>query len=270
MKYCQLLLLGVFCLYNSGCAQHQGHKSAPVPKELQQLQEYNFKTSRNQELAAAKHLRYTALEETALSLGARSGLHYRTEQINQDLEQRYEELDAIFNFNALLLRESILPPVLVEAEASLNMASGHSLRLADKNYRIVKQARFVTTAPNWRDYLTNHTLEPETPDASLLPKDKTERQVWQQAIKKGWQQGLEQADAIYDENLNRLKRDFQGMVRYKLLLAQNMVSEPMVSTRELGVTGGGDQLAINDKIIAIDALPSLQADSSKWQPTVVH
>ncbi len=62
-------------------------------------------------------------------------------------------------------------------------------------------------------------------------------------VEMGWFEGIDQADQIYTENLARLKRDYQGMIRYRMLLAQNMVSAPQVAHRELGVTGGGEELS---------------------------
>ena len=59
------------------------------------------------------------------------------------------------------------------------------------------------------------------------------------------------------------------MIRYRKLLAQNMVSPPLVAEKEMGVTGGGDQISVNDRVLTIKALPSLKADSEQWTPIVV-
>ncbi|NBO09113.1 MAG: type IV secretion system protein DotC, partial [Actinobacteria bacterium] len=64
------------------------------------------------------------------------------------------------------------------------------------------------------------------PDPTLLPKDRDERAAWVKYTREGWRKGIEQANQIYVENLNRLKRDFQGMIRYRTLLAKHMVSSP--------------------------------------------
>ena len=70
---------------------------------------------------------------------------------------------------------------------------------------------------------------------------------------------------IFTDNLARLKRDYAGMVLYKKLLAQHMVSAPFVARTELGVTGGGSDMRINDQVLRITALPSLQSNSRKWK-----
>lgn len=217
---------------------------------------------------AKNSIRLDALKDTARSLGARSGLAYRGEEINESLYQEEDQLDRIFSFQALLLDDNVLPPVLIESRDSLTVNTTTVLRVADRNYRIIKQARFVTLAPTWRDYLLMDDRRPPLPDKSLWPKTDEEREIWADYVEMGWFEGIYQADQIYTENLARLKRDYQGMVRYRMLLAQNMVSAPQVSQRELGVTGGGEELAINDRTLTIEALPALRADSKTWDPAV--
>jgi len=143
-----------------------------------------------------------------------------------------------------------------------------ALRVTDKTYQIIKQARFATAIPTWREYLLMDYKKTEQPFKSLLPKNPVEQKTWKKYIKKGWVLGSKQADSIFEQNLGLLKRDYLGMIRYRLLLAQNMVSAPYVSKRNYGVTGGGDKMQVNDRTLTITALPSLRADSKLWQPQI--
>ena len=68
--------------------------------------------------------------------------------------------------------------------------------------------------------------------------------------------------------MNRLKRDYTGMVLYRTLLAQNMISSPAVSKADLGVTGDANSLRINDQIMRITADSTLNPDSKLWQPVL--
>lgn len=213
-------------------------------------------------------MRTEALKDTAISLGAQSGLHYRSQQINAFLKQNSKTLDQTFNFNSLILAHNVLPPVLTEGRQTLNLDSPDTIRLADQTYQIVSQAKFVTTAPNWRDYLWMDYAQPPVPDSGILPHTDEERKIWKVLSEKGWKQGMAQADEIYSENLSRLERDFKGMVLYNKLRAQNIVSAPFVATTELGVTGGGENLNVNDQILKITALPALQPNSARWKPII--
>lgn len=211
-------------------------------------------------------LRYVAIRDTALSLGARGGLAHRAHQMNAELKQDSRYLERIFNFNAMLLENNVLPPILIEGRDTLEQSSPDIIRLSDRQYVILSQARFVTTAPHWREYLWMNYPKPELPDASLLPKDENEQRVWDKYVSEGWESGIQQANSIFQENLGRLKRDYEGMIRYRRLLAQGIVSAPFVARVELGVTGNCDELALNDRILRITALPCFETDSSKWEP----
>jgi len=106
------------------------------------------------------------------------------------------------------------------------------------------------------------------PDKSLLPKNKVEQDIWNKYIDQGWTEGVKQADLIFKENLNILTRDFNGMILYRKLLAQQMVTPPFVSSIELGITGDRNNLTVNDRILKITAFPSLQTDGSQWKTEI--
>lgn len=211
-------------------------------------------------------MRQEALKDVALSLGAQAGLHWRSVQINAVLKQKSKLLDRTYNFNALLLDHNVQPPVLSEGRQTLNLDSPDTIRIADRTYEIVSQAKFVTTSPTWRDYLWMDYPQPPVPNGGILPHNAMEEHLWRSLAKQGWEEGAEQADEIYSENLSRLERDFNGMLLYQKLREQNIVSAPFVATTELGVTGGGQNLNVNDQVLRITALPALQPNSKRWRP----
>lgn len=219
--------------------------------------------------AAIGALRAQALRETALSLGARGGLAERAQKINTTFLNYEPLLDKVFQFYGMLLDNNILPPVLVEARNTLNLSGTDTIRIADRNYKIVQQAQFVTAAPTWRDYLWMAYDMPTLPDRSLLPRNKPERMMWEADLEEGWQAGLQQADLIFQENINHLVRDYRGMILYRNLLAQNMVSPPYVAAMDMGVTGDGEDMTVNDRLLRITAFPQLQTDVGNWK-TELH
>lgn len=211
-------------------------------------------------------MRAQALQDTALSLGAQAGLYWRAEQINHILQDHSKELDQIFNFNRLMLSDHVLPPILQYSSKNLKLDGVDTIRLSDELYIIKSQAKFVTTPPNWRDYLWLNFKPADMPADNMLPRTSAERKIWKQYVVIGWQKGVQQGDLILHDNLSRLVRDVKGMILYRKLLAQRMVSTPFVEKNNLGVTGGGESLRINDQVLQITALPALQVDSRKWQP----
>lgn len=211
-------------------------------------------------------IRYAAIQQAASSLGARGGLAWEGKNIDAELGKLQIFMDQVFDFNQLLLGHNVLPPVLVQSNNNLNLDDNDTLRLATKTYRIIRPARFVTAPPNWRDYLWLRFKRPTLSNPSLLPQTQPEAEIWNHYLKQGWIEGVKQADAIFTDNLNRLKRDMLGMILYRKLLSLHMVSAPFVAKAQLGVTGDATQLRINDQVLRITAQSELQPNPQKWQP----
>jgi defect-in-organelle-trafficking protein DotC len=242
------------------------HTTTNGTETLEQLQA--LKTAPIVKDQANTAIRMQALQDTAMSTAAQSGLASRSQEINKILEAEDRQLNQAFNFNGMLLEHNVLPPVLVESRDSLNLASDNSIRLADRTYQIISQAKFVTAPPTWRDYLWMNYDPPPVPNPTLLPKSPKERDVWKQYVELGWNEGVIQAEAIYQQNLARLRQDYAGMVLYRKLLAQNMVSAPFVARTDLGITGSNSDIRIHDQVLRITALPALKRDSKAWKAAI--
>ena len=255
-----LLLIALLCL--QGC-QH----NPPDANDLHDLK--NLTPDAVSTSISTSGIRMSAIRDTALSIGARGGLAARCQDLQAGLEKRSRVLDRIFNFHAMMLDNHVLPPVLTQGQNTLNVADDTNIRISDKVYNIESQARFVTMPPTWRDYLWLDYAVPDLPDRSLLPKTEDERSVWKYYVQEGWQAGRLQAENIYTENLGRLKRDYEGMIRYRTLLAQNMVSPPFVAKTDLGITTGDKDMNVNDVQYKITALPNFQADGRQWKTKIV-
>ncbi len=214
-------------------------------------------------------IRYTALKETAMSLGARAALAWRSDQIDAILSQDETVLDKAYNFYGLMLPDNILPPVLLEARNTLNLASPNTIRLSSQIYRIKSQARFVTAPPTWRDYIWMDYPKPSRPDNSLLPENASEQDIWNHYAAVGWKNGINQANNIFASNLARLNQDYEGMVLYLRLYQENMVSKPYVAKTDLGITGNGNHMSIDDRVLRITALPQLNLNGNTWKPILV-
>ncbi|MBU0745143.1 MAG: type IV secretion system DotC family protein [Gammaproteobacteria bacterium] len=250
------IIIGVI-LITVGCS------SSKPPKELS-----NIEALKSQAAVKISATRYDTLKQTARSLAAQASLSWRSYKLNTMLQLQKRNLDNIFNFNQLILSDNVLPPVLVEGRNALNLADDFTIRVSDHDYRIIQLPRFVTAPPNWRNYIWMPYKKPETPNSTLLPQTPAERKIWNQYIQIGWNEGVNQADEIFSANLARLHRDFEGMILYRKLLAQNMVTPPYVSQADLGVTGDGTNLHINDRVLRITAVPELQPNSKNWKPVM--
>lgn len=255
-----ILLLTLTTTLQFGCSS-----STQPPTELSTIEA--LKSPASLKIGA---IRLASLKETARGLGAQAGLSWRARQLNVLLNSHKRDLDRIFNFNFLILNQTVLPPVLVEGRNTLNLADEFTIRASDHDYQIVQPPRFITAPPNWRDYIWMAYKKPETPNQTMLPQSSDERKVWNEYIQIGWKEGVVQADQIFSANLARLQRDFEGMILYRKLLAQHILTPPYVSQADLGVTGGGNDMRVNDRVLRITAIPQLQPNAKKWLPVLTE
>lgn len=218
-----------------------------------------------------EQLRRDALKEAALSLGARGGLAQRAYHIRLYLERHKDRLNKIYDFRELLIHAPsnlmIEPPIIRESLEALNVgAAGQQAAVADRIYNISRQARIVTNARNWRQYLMRTWPEVEPPPGILLPKTMNEKKAWERNLEQGWAEGMRQADEVFQRDLDRLAADFEGMVRYRVLLSQNKVSSPFATLEDRGITGGGQLMRVGDRAIRITRQSNLLPKGEKWDP----
>lgn len=212
-----------------------------------------------------------AQKEAALSYGARGGLAWRTWHIRQELEERARYLDKVFDFRQLLIPAPsgllIEPPIISESlDAMIIDNKGMDAAVADRVLMINRNARIVSAPRTWRAYLERQWGDTQQPPDILRPSNKEEREKWAANVKEGWQKGIEQADEIFQQDLSQLVGDYQGMIRYRTLLAQGMVSPPYALQVDRGVTGGGDEMRIGNRGVSLTELPKLQTGYKEWQP----
>ena len=159
------------------------------------------------------------------------------------------------------------PPVVSEADrAVIVKAGGQAAAVADRVFRINRVARIVTSGRNWRLYLERDWGRVEPPPDILLPKDDTERAAWTEYVKRGWDEGVQQAEETFEADLDRMTADYVGMIRYRELLAQGMISPPFTLADDRGITGGGSEMRIGDRGLAITGQSQLIPRSGEWTP----
>ncbi len=248
-----------------------GSSDTPPPR-LKELQTIQSADDEKQEVGF--QIRVEAQKEAALSYGLRGGLAHRTYEISQRISRYEDPLSRLYDFRRLLMAAPggvyIEPPVIGEQQDALVIANkGQSAALADNVLKITANAKLVTTARDWRTYLLRDWGKVDPPPDVLLPKNEEERVQWFKWIKQGWDAGIAQGDDIFQEDLSRLNRDFTGMVKYRKLLAQAMVTLPYAMLVDRGVTGGGIEMRIGDRAVEITGLPELQNQPRQWTPVAL-
>ncbi len=272
-KYCKFIYVALLCLICGSYAQAEDFKAEPPTLEYVKDIDTD-KSNTVEDNPDALEMRLDALKEAALSYGALSGLIHRNWEIFHIVEKKEIVLDAIFNFSRLMIPAHygtlIEPPIISESENAFLLGDGGmSASITSKIYSIGENAKIVSSSRNWREYLLNHIdlTVAEKPDQILRPRTSKEKDLWEEYVEKGWREGVEQANDIFEDSLALLVADYVGMVRYRKLLAQKMISEPFAVKENKGVTGGGDEMRIDDKAVIITSIPSLNRSSDSWEPT---
>ena len=218
---------------------------------------------------AAKQVHIGVVRETAISYGTQYALHWEANYVNDHLDKHARELDTVYDFRQLLLDNSVIPPILEESRQNVTAGDPRQIRVSDRLIRIVKPAVFSTVSPSWRDYVYMRFPLPDAPNEKLLPRNKEERKAWDAGLIEGWNVGRWQAKSIFYSNIGMLQRDFTGMVLYHSLLAQNMISPTHSSIANLGVTGDGQSMQLNDRVVKITTESTLQPNQvDQWNAAV--
>ncbi len=247
----------------------------PVPPTRTMLEEAKpltkIKKNENGDTGLAFNIREGAIKEAALSYGARGGLAARTFEIRQQLDFNSSYLDKVFDFTRLLIPAPsglLIEPPIVSADenAMIIGAGGQEAAVADRIYNINVNAKIVAAARRWENYLERDWGEVTPPPDILLPENKEEREAWIQYVREGWDKGYEQANEIFQDDLMQLSADYQGMVRYRVLLTQGMITPPYALQVDRGVTGGGNRMRVGDRAVQITGRPEFKPGADEWQP----
>lgn len=249
-----LLALGGFC--RPILAQDNPSPDA----EIKKLQRMHGSTEQKLEVT---QLRFNVIREAAYALGVQSGVCWQQKLRLRSLENISPTLDHVFNFSPLLLEGDVLPPVIIEAGPGLRIEKASTATSIIKHYKIIADAKFVSTPPNWRFYLMQSFEKAENVNAAVLPKNSEEQNLWNEYVEKGFHDGIKQADLLFETQLNTLIRDYRGIVRFHLLAKQGIAAMPRISRGEYGITVNGKELKIGERVFRVSGTQFQKADAWK-------
>lgn len=201
------------------------------------------------------------MTEHAKSVAIRSGIKSRIATINNAILANSREFDAIYDFAPLMIDNRVVPPVISEANNLYNQKGDTQVNTAAKIFKIVKQARFSSTAVNWREYL-NFPIESSAFEkyayvaGDMKPKDDVELKAWQDATVEGWELGVNQGNIMLKQAMERLNRDYLGMVRFHQFVMQGKLSMPVINHYKLYDTNDGTTMVLDENMLRISVLPT--------------
>jgi defect-in-organelle-trafficking protein DotC len=217
--------------------------------------------------------RSDVLRTAALTYGAQGGLAARGFALNEMLRRMEAQLDATYDFRALVLpagsggQTLMRPPVVSAAQMAFALGDGGQVaRESNCVYQVTRAATLSSAPPNWRAYLVRSWSRPRRPSDAALPRTRQEAAFWNRFVAEGWAQGERQAVDIFLADLGRLERDIVGMGRYRVLLRAGLVEPPRIAFENRAAQGGRESLHIGDRTVRITDQPGLQANPRRWQP----
>jgi defect-in-organelle-trafficking protein DotC len=84
------------------------------------------------------------------------------------------------------------------------------------------------------------------PDSADLPDNVLEHKTWDDSLKRGYEVGERQAFSVFHINLDRLNREYLGMIRWSRLVATGEATTLIVISEMKPVVSGGDTVTINE------------------------
>jgi|SRR6185312_2866351 len=259
----KMRLLALATILLVGTAHAGTQVDTPTPPSLNDLMQLKAPAT-----DGVADLRARMIGTAGRTVGFRAGLANRGRTYKHYLDTRTAALDSMYQFQTLLGPGGVLPPVIVEARDVAAYADDQ-MRTSTRVYKIVQPERLVSVPPTWRSYLLTGLLGRVTvdlPDDAARPKNAAEMKVWQDAVQKGWHEGEKAADAIFTANLNRLTRDYNGMLRYSILLQQGVITPTQIAESHRSVSGDTLEIKLDDRLRRITQKAELQANPARWAP----
>jgi len=216
----------------------------------------------------AQQARQQALFDTAISLGLKAGIHAQLSKINEGIEKNTIFLDKVYNFEPYLISQRVVPPVITEARNLYNQSGDSAVRLSGVMYTIERQARMTSTAPNWREYLNFPVMKDGFNNPSLLPRNQEEMDVWQKALRQGWFDGITQANDMLQQSLDRLNRDFIGILRFHRFVLEGKVTLPVIAESKMDVSKSQGSMVVDEQLLRLTVLPDFQSSISQWKAPI--
>lgn len=215
-------------------------------------------------------MRRSAMRAAGLAFGAQAGLARRGWEIAAMLERHGRRLSAIYRFRDLMVRQdgfTVMPPVLASTERAFRLdRDGGRAASARRVVRIVEPERILSAPPDWRDYLARDWPEAVPPASLLFPREKAERASWRRWLREGWEHGTSLADDIFAADLERLNRDFEGLVLWRRSNLGGMVSAPALETERIAVSGHGRLVRIGGTVARLGPPAQFDLRPETWQP----
>lgn len=215
-------------------------------------------------------LRSTIINETFYAVAFQESVRKEYKKILNKIEPLSDTMDEIFNFEQLMYQGKMLPPVIQESNDYYGKLSDKSLVQTAKRWLILKDASVSIMPPKWQSYLFQGIDgQDNLVKSGLELRNDEEKELAIKAKNRAAKEAQDYIVQLLKLNLARLKRDYIGMLTYKQLEMQGIVSAPVlaVSDEPYVITQGNREALVGAKryLITYDSQFNKHKD---WKPIV--
>ncbi|PSV01183.1 type IV secretory system conjugative DNA transfer family protein [Photobacterium kishitanii] len=211
-----------------------------------------------------KGVRETRLYNEGVRIGAQTALSSTINSFVKGLALRQTDLSHSYNFRVLMLNgESIVPPVVGMSKDVVTTSDDYFVKTDDK-YQILEQAHFARKPVSFFDYMVFENYEVKEPSIFSIPMTENELNYWKNGVYVGWLAGAQQAGFQIDSAINKLNRDYLGMLRYHGLLKEGKISLPIVSKRIVNTDVDGNTMDVGKVSLKISTNTKFNKEDSMW------
>lgn len=217
--------------------------------------------------------RIEAMLELVTQKGIKLGINDYLSDARSAINSQERNLDTIYNFRPYMIKDVVIPPVVIESKNLVENPNSLAYKTTKQTYRIDKQARFSTRAPDWRQYLTFPILDSAVDYVTFIPKEMLpssdqEQKIWKQEAEKAYKLGLIEGRNIVEDAVGRLNKDYIGMITFHKFVLEGKLSMPAFSSQSLAVSSTKDTMALDTKLLQIQQLPQFNSNIETWKPVI--
>lgn len=199
------------------------------------------------------------VSRTARTAGIRDGYAAEAERINKSLVNMGSWLDQHYPFPNLMIGQYVVPPVVILTGDRVERNGPRVLELTLGRFEIYSPAKVMAQPPSWRGYLFMQS-DPSN-GIALRPRTKEDGKAWDKGYGAGLAVGIAEARASFEEAERRMRRDYEGMMRYHDLASRGAISLPKtVETGKALVVSRNGTIALRGmKRIEVVVSPTFRA-----------
>lgn len=225
-------------------------------------------------------IRLKSMKDAAIYLGIQVGFNDELKSIYNSIDSIDPSLNKIFDFGAIMRSTNsgafemfMLPGVVEEYDGTIEINNnGRSVTTTEKRIEIVESEKMISESPNWRNYLySKEPIEVQKPFDQILPKadSKIEQMLWKENFMKGYELGVDQANAEIIAKVQKLRRDFTGRVKYIRYTLDGKISAPRLSLFREDLITIDNEMRINERTYSINQPARFNPNTGEWEVLVL-